>query len=67
MTAFKDGLKEIGIIEGQNVTIEDRAADGHYDRLPALAADLVQHRPAVTIFLLPLQQRPQLRQSRLFS
>src|SRR3984893_1840355 len=47
MTAFKDGLREIGIIEGQNVTIEDRAADGHYDRLPALAADLVQHRPAV--------------------
>src|SRR3984893_13717141 len=47
MTAFKDGLREIGIIEGQNVTIEDRAADGHYDRLPALAAELVQHRPTV--------------------
>jgi ABC-type uncharacterized transport system substrate-binding protein len=47
MTAFKEGLREIGIIEGQNAAIEDRAADGHYDRLPALAADLVQHRPAV--------------------
>src|ERR1700730_10208889 len=47
MTAFKDGLREIGIIEGQNVTIEDRAADGNYDRLPPLAADLVQHGPAV--------------------
>jgi putative tryptophan/tyrosine transport system substrate-binding protein len=47
MTAFKDGLREIGIIEGQNVTIEDWVADGHYDRLPALAADLVQHGPAV--------------------
>jgi putative tryptophan/tyrosine transport system substrate-binding protein len=46
MTAFKEGLREIGIIEGQNAAIEDRAADGHYDRLPALAADLVQHRPA---------------------
>ena len=46
MTAFKEGLREIGIIEGQNAAIEDRAGDGHYDRLPALAADLVQHRPA---------------------
>jgi hypothetical protein len=33
MTAFKEGLREIGIIEGQNVAIEDRAADGHYDRV----------------------------------
>src|ERR1700755_3471418 len=32
---------------GPNITIEDRASDGHYDRLPGLAADLVQHRPAV--------------------
>jgi len=47
MTAFREGLREVGIIDGQNVTIEDRAADGHYDRLPALAAELVQHRPAV--------------------
>jgi putative ABC transport system substrate-binding protein len=36
MTAFKKGLSEVGIIEGRDVTIEDRAADGHYDRLPAL-------------------------------
>ena len=47
MTAFKEGLREVGIIDGQNVTIENRAADGHYDRLPALAGDLVEHRPAV--------------------
>jgi putative ABC transport system substrate-binding protein len=47
MDAFRKGLGEAGIIEGQNTTIEDRAADGHYDRLPALAAELVEHRAAV--------------------
>jgi putative tryptophan/tyrosine transport system substrate-binding protein len=47
MNAFKKGFSEAGFIDGQNVTIEDRAADGHYDRLPALAAELVEHRAAV--------------------
>jgi len=45
--AFSQGLNETGISEGRNVTIEHLWADGHYDRLPALAADLVSHRPAV--------------------
>ena len=40
-TAFRQGLSETGWVDGQNLTIEYRWAEGHYDRLPAFAAEFV--------------------------
>ncbi len=47
--AFREGLASLGYVEGQNLRIELREADGHYERLPELAADLVKLQPAVLV------------------
>ena len=49
VAAFRQGLGEVGLVEGQNFAIEFRWADGNYSRLPAMAADLVSRRVEVIV------------------
>src|SRR5262249_17978848 len=49
VSGFRVGLKQTGYIDGQNVTIEFRWTEGHYDSLPEMAADLVRRKVAVLV------------------
>jgi putative ABC transport system substrate-binding protein len=47
--AFREGLASLGYVEGQNLRIKLREADGHYERLPDLAADLIKLQPTALV------------------
>ncbi len=56
--AFRKGLRELGYVEGKNIVIERRHAEGKFDRLPALAAELVNLKVDVIVTSGPTATRP---------
>lgn len=56
--AFRNGLRELGYVEGKNIAIEFRSAEGKFDRLPILAAELVQAKVDVIVTSGPIANRP---------
>jgi putative ABC transport system substrate-binding protein len=58
--AFRQGLRELGYVEGKNIVIEFRSAEGRFDRLPALAAELVSLKVDAIVTTGPIVNRPAL-------
>src|SRR5262249_56923917 len=56
--AFRQGLRELGYVEGQNLVIEGRYAEGKLERLPALAAELLRFQVEVIVTAGPSPARP---------
>jgi putative ABC transport system substrate-binding protein len=58
--AFRQGLRELGYLEGKNVVLEFRSADGHFDRLPRLAAEIVSSNTDLIVTTGPIVNPPRL-------
>ena len=65
LAAFRQGLSETGYVEGQKLTIEYRSAEGRFDRLPALAANLVDRKVDMLVAAAPLAHTRRKAQRRL--